>query len=64
VVDRDQLDALVEQPAQRLDVELAAGVVRHHLHAYAPPPRELQEGDHVAGVLRGGREDAVARLQR
>jgi hypothetical protein len=63
VGDRNQLHALVQRVAQRLDRQLAVLVVRHGLDGRSRALAHLQEGDEVALVLGVRAEDAIAGLE-
>ena len=60
VHERDELDAVVEQPLERLDVDLAGLVVRDDLDGCARAGGDLAERDPVRRVLGAPGEDPVA----
>lgn len=57
----DELRAIIHQPLQHRDIDLAHAVVRSDDDLHAPALRGLQEGDEIRGVLRDRRHDVVAR---
>src|ERR687887_900683 len=64
VHERDDPHALVERPLERVEVELAGRVGRHHLDARVVLPRPLEGRDRVARVLGAREQDPVSGGER
>jgi hypothetical protein len=54
----------VDHPLECVDVELAAGIARHHVDDRAGSLGDLKEGDIICGVFRLGGQDSVALAER
>ena len=64
VIDRHDAHPIVEHVPQCLDIDTSVVTVRDDLDRRSGTPRQLQQGQHVGGVLASRDEHAVTRLQR